>query len=139
MASQPEAVKFPFPPSPVPYDTGPELRALAAQRPVTRVELPDGSAAWLVTGFDEVRDADRPAFLPCSRAQKTHVAFGAGAHHCLGAQLARMELQEAFRGLLTTLPGLRMAVPLSDIEFRAGQAVASMRVLPVTWDDPEPT
>jgi cytochrome P450 len=56
MASQTEPVKFPLPPSPVPYDTGPATRALAAERPVTRVELPDGSAAWLVTGFTEVRE-----------------------------------------------------------------------------------
>jgi cytochrome P450 len=59
----------------------------------------------------------------------------AGAHHCLGAQLARMELQEALRGLLTRLPGLRMTVPLSELEFREGQAIASMRQLFVTWDD----
>lgn len=79
-----------------------------------------------------------PDRLDLRRAPRTHVAFGAGAHHCLGAQLARMELQEAFGGLLIRLPGLRMAVPLSAIEFRPGQAVASMRELPVTWDDPEP-
>jgi cytochrome P450 len=76
-----------------------------------------------------------PDQLDVARAPKTHVAFGAGAHHCLGAQLARMELQEGFGGLLTRLPGLRMAVPLSDIEFREGQVIASMRELPVTWDD----
>jgi hypothetical protein len=46
-----------------------------------------------------------------------------------------MELREAFRGLLTRLPGLRMAIPLSELEFRDGQAIASMRELPVTWDD----
>ena len=79
-----------------------------------------------------------PDRLDLRRAPKAHVAFGAGAHHCLGAQLARMELQEAFGGLLTRLPGLRMTVPLPAIEFRTGQAVASMRELPVTWDDPEP-
>jgi cytochrome P450 len=77
-------------------------------------------------------DPDR---LDVGRAPKTHLGFGAGAHHCLGAQLARMELQEAFRGLLARLPGLRMAVPMSDLEFRAGQTIASMRELPVTWDD----
>lgn len=58
------------------------------------------------------------------RAPKTHVAFGAGTHHCLGAQLARMELQEGLRGLLTRLPGLRMAVPLDEIEFREGHLLA---------------
>jgi cytochrome P450 len=76
-----------------------------------------------------------PDTLDVGRAPKTHVAFGAGAHHCLGAQLARMELQEGFGGLLTRLPGLRMAVPLAGIEFREGQVIASMRELPVTWDD----
>jgi cytochrome P450 len=69
------------------------------------------------------------------RAPKTHLGFGAGAHHCLGAQLARMELQEALYGLLTRLQGLRVTVPMSELEFRAGQSIASMRELPVTWDD----
>jgi cytochrome P450 len=78
---------------------------------------------------------DDPDRLDVGRAPKTHLGFGAGAHHCLGAQLARMELQEAFRGLLTRLPGLRMTVPMSGLEFRAGQVIASMRQLPVTWDD----
>ena len=77
-----------------------------------------------------------PNRLDLRREPKTHVAFGAGAHHCLGAQLARMELQEGLRGLLTRLPGLRMAVPLAEIEFREGHVLASMRELPVTWDDP---
>jgi cytochrome P450 len=77
-------------------------------------------------------DPDR---LDVGRAPKTHLGFGAGAHHCLGAQLARLELQEAFRGLLTRLPGLRMTVPMSELEFREGQVIASMRELPVTWDD----
>ena len=76
-----------------------------------------------------------PDRLDVGRAPKTHLGFGAGAHHCLGAQLARMELQEALHGLLTRLPGLRMTVPMSAIEFRAGHAIASMRELPVTWDD----
>jgi cytochrome P450 len=77
---------------------------------------------------------DDPDRLDVGRAPKAHLGFGAGAHHCLGAQLARMELQEAFRGLLTRLPGLRMTVPMAELEFRPGQAIASMRELPVTWD-----
>jgi cytochrome P450 len=78
---------------------------------------------------------DDPDRLNVGRVPKTHLGFGAGAHHCLGAQLARMELREAFRGLLTRLPGLRMTGPVSELEFREGQAIASMRELPVTWDD----
>lgn len=78
---------------------------------------------------------DHPDRLDVGRVPKAHLGFGAGAHHCLGAQLARMELQEAFRGLLERLPGLRMTRPMSELEFREGQAIASMRELLVTWDD----
>lgn len=76
-----------------------------------------------------------PDRLDVERAPKTTMTFGAGAHHCLGAQLARMEMQEAFRGLLTRLPGLRLAVPFSELEFREGSLASSPRELPVTWDD----
>jgi cytochrome P450 len=76
-------------------------------------------------------DPDR---LDVGREPRSHLAFGAGAHHCVGAQLARIELQEAFRGLLA-VPGLRMAVPASGLEFHAGQIITSMRELPVTWGD----
>jgi cytochrome P450 len=78
---------------------------------------------------------DDPDRLDVGRAPRPHLGFGAGAHHCVGAQLARMELQEALHGLLTRLPGLRITVPMSELEFREGQAIASMRELPVTWDD----
>jgi cytochrome P450 len=78
---------------------------------------------------------DDPDRLDVGRTPKLNLGFGAGAHHCLGAQLARMELQEALRGLLTRLPGLRMTGPMSELEFRPGQAIASMRALPVSWDD----
>jgi cytochrome P450 len=66
----------------------------------------------------------------------SHLAFGAGVHHCLGAQLARVELQEAFRGLIARLPGLRLAVPASGLEFKPGMAIHSLRELPVRWDEP---
>ncbi len=62
------------------------------------------------------------------------LAFGAGAHHCLGAQLARLEMQEAFRGLLSRLPGLRLAVPASELQFKPGMALHTLRELPVSWD-----
>jgi cytochrome P450 len=79
----------------------------------------------------EFPDPDR---LDLGRGTRGHMAFGAGVHHCLGAQLARMELQEAFRGLLT-LPGLRLAVPVSDLRIRENMLIYSMHELPVTWDD----
>jgi cytochrome P450 len=39
---------------------------------------------------------------------RQHVSFGGGAHHCLGASLARMEASIAFEHLITRFPGLRL-------------------------------
>jgi cytochrome P450 len=78
-------------------------------------------------------DPDR---FDVTRDAASHLAFGAGVHHCLGAQLARVELQEAFRGLIGRLPGLRLAVPASELEFKPGMAIHSLRELPVRWDQP---
>jgi cytochrome P450 len=81
----------------------------------------------------EFSDPDR---LDVGRNVVSHLSFGAGAHHCVGAQLARLELQEAFRGLLGGLPGLQLAVPLSQLRYKPGMAVYSLRDLPVSWDAP---
>jgi len=69
------------------------------------------------------------------RPPANHLAFGAGVHHCLGAQLARLELQQAFHGLIGRMPGLRLAVPASELSFKPGMAIRSLRELPVSWDE----
>jgi cytochrome P450 len=78
-------------------------------------------------------DPDR---FDVTRDAANHLTFGAGVHHCLGAQLARVELQEAFRGPIGRLPGLRLAVPASELEFKPGMAIHSLRELPVRWGEP---
>ena len=78
-----------------------------------------------------------PERFDVSRDAANHLSFGAGVHHCVGAQLARVELQEAFRGLLGRLPGLRLAVPTSELQFKPGMAIHSLRELPVLWEDPD--
>jgi cytochrome P450 len=78
-------------------------------------------------------DPDR---FDVTRDAASHLSFGAGVHHCLGAQLARVELREAFRGLIGRLPGLRLAVPASELEFKPGMAIHSLRELPVLWGEP---
>jgi len=78
-------------------------------------------------------DPDR---FDVSRPAASHLTFGAGPHHCLGAQLARLELQEAFRGLLARMPSIRLAVSPAELEFKPGMALDSLRELPVRWDEP---
>jgi cytochrome P450 len=102
------------------------------------VTIPAGE--WVLPLFTSAnRDPSvfgEPARFDITRETSVgHLTFGAGAHHCLGAQLARLELQEAFRGLLGRLPGLRLAVPTSELEFKPGMAINSLRALPVRWDE----
>ena len=99
------------------------------------VRIPAGTAvlpAFVTANRDPARFAD-PDRLDLSRADNPHLGFGGGVHHCLGAQLARMELQEALRGLLTRLPGLRVTVPVSELRFKPGLVVRSLESLPITW------
>ncbi|WP_157963962.1 cytochrome P450 [Actinocorallia populi] len=75
---------------------------------------------------------DPDAFDPFRR-QGHHMAFGFGAHQCLGAALARLEMDVAFTALAARLPGLRLAVPLEDVPFRPAQFVYGLGALPVAW------
>jgi cytochrome P450 len=75
--------------------------------------------------------------LVLGRAPNRHIGFGYGAHHCLGAQLARMELQEALGSLLREFPDLRLAVAPEDVQWRKGAFVRGPRTLPLTWGDAE--
>jgi cytochrome P450 len=79
------------------------------------------------------RDPSRfgaPDELRFDRAENQHVGFGHGVHHCLGAQLARVELQEALRVLTARLPGLRLA---GDPDWKVEMFVRGPRRMPVGW------
>jgi len=67
------------------------------------------------------------------RANNPHVAFGHGVHHCLGAPLARMELQVAIGTLFRRFPTLELAVPVADVPFKRGRLIRGPLELPVTW------
>ncbi len=51
---------------------------------------------------------ERPFEFRVARNPNPHLAFGEGAHYCLGANLARLEVQTAFDRILERLPGLRL-------------------------------
>lgn len=59
---------------------------------------------------DPLRFPDAEAFDP-ARPRHPHVAFGAGAHYCLGAFLARLEMGVAMAKLFEAFPGLHLANP----------------------------
>ncbi|GAB3734311.1 cytochrome P450 [Amycolatopsis oliviviridis] len=76
---------------------------------------------------------DDPEHLDITRESTGHVAFGHGVHHCLGAPLARMEMRIAFPALLKRFPGLALADPDEQVDFRALSLVYGVNRLRVTW------
>jgi cytochrome P450 len=99
------------------------------------VRIPEGAAVipvLTVANRDPALTTD-PDRVDVARPLTTHLAFGAGVHHCLGAQLARMELQEALRGLLGRMPRMELATPVDELTFKNGMVVRSLQALPVRW------
>jgi cytochrome P450 len=82
------------------------------------------------------RDPERfgqPETLDVNRRPGAHVAFGHGAHHCLGQNLARLELRVALRELFRRFPALRLAVPHSAVKMQDTETTYSVVELPVAW------
>ncbi|MDP4507977.1 cytochrome P450 [Nonomuraea turcica] len=71
--------------------------------------------------------------MDLTRSPNPHLAFGSGAHSCLGQALARTELQVVLEVLLRKLPALDLAVPVEDLERVEGLAVGGLRTVPVRW------
>jgi cytochrome P450 len=74
----------------------------------------------------------QPQVLDLTRADHSHLAFGHGIHHCLGAPLARLEARIALGSLLTRFPRLRLAVPANQLTWRPSMLVNGLTALPVT-------
>ena len=59
---------------------------------------------------DPAKFAD-PDLFDATRSPNPHVSFGVGIHACVGAPLARLEMQVALRVLFERLPGVAIVVP----------------------------
>ena len=71
---------------------------------------------------------DDPQTFDVRRSPNDHLAFGVGEHYCLGANLARMELQVAFQGILRRLPDLELAAEPRRLRSNFINGVKEMRV-----------
>jgi cytochrome P450 len=99
----------------------------------TVIKAGDGVIAIAGTANRDDGAFDRPDDFDVSRGARHHVAFGYGIHQCLGQNLARMELDIVFRTLFRRIPGLRMAVPVSEVPFKDDSVIYGVHALPVTW------
>jgi cytochrome P450 len=71
--------------------------------------------------------------LEFGRDPNPHVAFGYGPHFCLGANLARMELQVALGTIVSRLPGVRIAVAEDSLTWHSQTIMRGLVALPITW------
>jgi cytochrome P450 len=74
-----------------------------------------------------------PDRLDVTREDRPHLSFGHGIHFCVGAQLARMELQIGIGNLIRRFPTLRLAVPESELQWDTKEQFRGLVSLPVRW------
>ena len=86
----------------------------------------------LPAGNWDAEFVDSPESFDADRNTRGHLGFGYGVHQCIGANLARVEMQVAFATLARRLPGLKLAVPPEELRFKDAN-IYGMKELPVTW------
>jgi cytochrome P450 len=97
--------------------------------------IPAGSGVLMLANAGD-RDPEvfeDPERFDIERGARNHLAFGYGAHQCLGQNLARAELEIFFATLFHKVPTLKLAVPAEQLSFKEEAAVYGMHELPVTW------
>ncbi|MER7000833.1 cytochrome P450 [Streptomyces sp. NPDC000410] len=77
---------------------------------------------------------EEPDSLLFDRHVNPHLSFGQGLHYCLGASLARMELEVALGALLDHCRGLRLAVEHADLPSRENWSGRRLLQLPVLFE-----
>ncbi|MDQ2805522.1 MAG: cytochrome P450 [Chloroflexota bacterium] len=117
-----------------PVETASE-RYTRADITIAGTTIPRGELVLAVIGSAN-RDAayfDQPDNLDITRTNNKHLAFGQGAHYCLGAALSRLEGQIALSTLVQRLPNLRLSVAPDQLRWRSAFLLRGLEALPVRF------
>jgi cytochrome P450 len=98
-------------------------------RPIRRGQM---LLACLAAANTDPAAFENPERLDLRRQPNHHLAFGEGIHYCLGASLARVEVEIALQRLFTRFPDLRLAIPRSQVKFSLRPGMRGLVALPVT-------
>ncbi|MGC5564842.1 cytochrome P450 family protein [Streptomyces sp. FR-108] len=96
-------------------------------------DIPAGVPVLVALGAAN-RDPERfpsPDLLDLDRDASAHLSFGHGIHRCVGAPLAKAEAEIALRAVLTRFPGIRLAAPTDQLDWRRTRLVRGLASLPV--------
>ena len=99
------------------------------------VQLKRGDMVYaLVAGANrDPRAYERAGEFVIDRPRNVHMGFANGPHRCLGAHLARRELQIAVEEWLRVIPDFRIAAG-SELSERGGASMMTLTSLPLEWD-----
>jgi cytochrome P450 len=102
---------------------------------VDGVTIPAGDAVLLATSaaHRDPRTFTNPDAFDITRAPNPHLAFGHGPRYCIGASLARVELQEVLGRIAERLPNLRLAAPYHRLRLQEQTLTGGLAELPVAW------
>jgi pentalenolactone synthase len=98
----------------------------------TRIKLGDLVMMDVCAGNHDAAVFTQPDRVDVTRQGPAHLTFGHGAHYCVGAPLAKAELEILFTHLVRRFPTMRLAVGVE--ELAVGQnLLPALVALPVTW------
>ena len=80
---------------------------------------------------DPARFADNQLLSPAT-SSAAHLSFGLGLHHCIGATLARRELQVALSAVVARFARLKLALPTESLEYTRSLMTRSLLRLPLS-------
>jgi cytochrome P450 len=108
------------------------MRTAAEDTTVRGVPIAKGESVYLayVSGNRDEEVFDEPFRFDVSRDPNKHVAFGYGVHFCLGAALARMEMNSLFSELIPRLESIELA---GEPELAATTFVGGLKHLPIRY------
>ncbi len=101
---------------------------------IAGVTIPKGDPVLIgfaASGRDPQRHGASAGEFDITRADKDHLSFGWGIHHCLGAPLARLEAAIGLPALFERFPDLELAVPADQIEPQGTFLLNGAGVLPI--------
>jgi cytochrome P450 len=108
------------------------MRTAAEDTVVRGVPIAKGESVYLayVSGNRDEEVFDQPFRFDVSRDPNKHVAFGYGVHFCLGAALARMEMNSLYTELIPRLESIELA---GEPELAATTFVGGLKHLPIRY------
>ncbi len=108
------------------------MRTAAEDTEVRGVPIAKGESVYLayVSGNRDEEVFDEPFRFDVGRDPNKHVAFGYGVHFCLGAALARMEMNSLFTELVPRLESIELA---GEPELTATTFVGGLKHLPIRY------